>query len=332
MRARACTAALLAVLCAPGCETGPASEPPAASGAAAAGSGATAPAVLHLDSTSARRAGIEVAVVQPAQWVPEVEGYGRVVDPAPFVQAVGNLDAARSSAKTAADELAREEGLHKDQQNASMRDVEAARAAAARAAADVELAQTQLAATFGPVLAADPELPALTRRLARRQAALVRIDVPGGGDRPQPERGSTLVPFPGTETPLHATFLAAAPDTNPMLPGWSFLFLVAEAPPPVGTAIHAQLHGSGDDLHGGSIPAQALVHTGGGLFVFVRTAPDTYERRAVAARRRADGTAFVSAGVEPGDTVVTTGAAELLSAEQLQGSTAGAEPEDGRAS
>jgi hypothetical protein len=330
MRA-ACVTALLAVLCGPGCNTGPASEPPEASGAAGIDASAGTPAVLHVGETSARHAGIEVAKVEASRWVPEVEGYGRVLDPAPFVQAVANLDAARSSAETAQRELHRVEGLHQDQQNASMRDVEAARATAARATADVELAETQVAAAFGPTLAKDPELAALTQRLARREAALVRIDVPGGGDRPRPEQGSRLVPFPPSGAPLPARFLGAAADANPMLPGWSFLFLVSETPPPVGTAIRAWLHGSGADLGGGSIPAQALVRSGDGLFVFVRTAPDTYARRAVTARRRADGTAFVSAGLEPGETVVTAGAAELLSAERLQGEDAASDPASTRA-
>jgi hypothetical protein len=305
-------ALLLALLLGLGCDaTQP--EAPAQPIADTSGSSA-AEALVRLDDESLRRAGVELVAAAPYRFVPEVEAYGRVLDPALAGEAVANREAALAAFETAQRELARVEGLARDAENASAREVEAARAAEARARADLEMAHARVAATLGTALEGVPDLSSLARKLGRREAALIRIDVPGGGIRPRPQEGAHLVAYPDRGGELASRFLGPAPDTDPNLPGWGFLFLVGEDPPPVGTPVRGRLRAAGEPQAGVRVPAAALVRHAGRLFVFVERGAGAFERRAVVAGALPDGGWFVSEGLGEGERVVASGAQALLSA------------------
>ncbi len=300
-------------------------EPSERAAASAAGRTEAFP-VVRLDEAGRRRAGIELAVARSATRAPEVEGYGRVLDPSALVAAIAGRAAARSALEAARRELRRVEDLQRDDQNASMREVEATRAAAAKAEAEVEVADARLVALSGPALAADPELGALAERLALHQVALVRIDVPAGEAPPRPELGAHLRAYPDRGADLEARLIGRAAGANPMLPGWGFLFLVTADPPPPGTPVRARVRAAGEARAGVTVPASALVRDGGRVLAFVQVAEGAYERRAIAARESGGGNAFVTAGIAPGEPVVAAGAEALLSAALLGG--AGQEASD----
>jgi len=225
--------------------------------------------------------------------------------------------AAKAASRASESELARVRTLAKGAQNASRRELETARASAARARADREGAEARVIAVLGPVLAKNPHLASLARKIAQREAALIRVDVPGGGPRPDPARGAHLWAYPERRRELAARYVGPAPDVDPSLPGIGFLFVVEKDPPAVGTSVSARLRVRGEPKPGVGVPAAALVRGVGGLFVFVAGGPGEFERRKVEAQVRDTGGWFVEDGLAAGEQIVVSGAQELLSAERL---------------
>lgn len=298
-------------------------EPDAEPHAAAASEGSAL--VLHLDADALPRVGVRLAAAEAGRLAPEVLAYGRVLDPAPANDAIASLAAARAAADAASRELARVEGLARGRQNASAREVEAARAAAARARADRDLADYRVDAVLGAARAELGDLSELARGLGRRRVALVRVDVSGGEERARPELGAHLTTAPQAGAELDARFLGPAPDVDPRRPGRGFLFLVTGAPPP-GSPVRARLAAGGDELAGVRVPESALLRGDGRLYVFVALGEGRFERRAVTALPLPNGGAFATRGLAAGESVVVAGAQQLLSAQRL--AAAGAEPAD----
>jgi len=313
------------LLLAAGCHRQGAPEADAASAAAVPAPGADR---IQLDSEAREGAGIELAAAVPRRLEPEVLAFGRVLDPAPVSLAVAGLEQRRANALAADRELRRVEKLAADRQNASQRELEQARAAAVSARAELEMARARVAASLGSALARSADLPALALRLGRREAALLRVDVPGQGAPPDPQRGARLVAYPAPDREIQARFLGAAPDADPNLPGWAFLFLVEADPPPVGTPIRAWLRGPGEPRMGVAIPGSAVLHHEGSLSVFVQESRGGFERRAIQAFLQPDGDWWVSRGLGPGEQVVVRGAQQLLSSSVLPAGGGAAEEDD----
>jgi len=280
--------------------------------------------LLQLEPEAVESAGLELGSATASQLAPEVVAYGRVLDAVPVVEVVASWNAARAQFERADKERRRVEELARGAENASARDLEAARAAASSARADADLAEARLVSVLGASATDDPRLLDLARKLALRSAALIRIDVPASSLRPEPERGARLTSHPQSSTPLASEYLGVAPTSNPLLPGWGLLFYVPSDPPPAGTPVRARIRCVGDVAAGVDVPASALVRNAGELFVFAKRGEGSFERVLVVARSREDGSWFVERGLQPGEEVVVAGAQMLLST-QLFGSSAAEE-------
>jgi hypothetical protein len=313
--AGACALCVLAVGL--GCNRGAPADA-AAERTAAARPGGDASPLLELDSAALQRAGIQIVDAAPARFEPEALAFGRVLDPAPVIEAVAAREASLSASSAAQRELQRSEQLARDRQNASAREVEASRASAARARADLQVAEARLAALLPPALARESDLTDLSQQLGRHAAVLIRVDVPRSAGLPQPERGAHLVAYPDLAHELEARLLGPVPAVNPALPGWSFLFLVESAPPPVGAPVRARLRMAGDALDGVSVPSSAVIQYAGRFVVFVAHQGSKFERRPVVARAQSEARWFVSEGLTAGEPIVSAGAQQLLSAQILQ--------------
>ena len=175
---RPLAAVLVAVLLAStaGCTRGPAT-----SGEGRPEGAATAHGEDHgevkLDAEAAARAGIRTATVEAAQRTAVVDATGRVLDPLPLLQDLHAAAAARATATLARAEYERVERLHRDDQNASTRDLQNARAALDKATLDLADATARLTLAWG---AAGAQVEARADDLVGGRAALVRVDLPAG--------------------------------------------------------------------------------------------------------------------------------------------------------
>lgn len=79
----------------------------------------------------------------------------------------------------------------------------------------------------------------------------------------------------------------------------------------LGQTVRALLH-TGDRTQALAVPASAVVTDGGRSVVFVQTGGETFERRLVQAGARDGGLVAITAGLLPGDRVVTRGAYDVL--------------------
>ena len=266
------------------------------------------------------KADLETAAVEAAAASPALSATGSVLDPAPFVQSFLARATAQRAAEIAERELHRVTALHRHADNASEREVEAARLAEARARAERIGAEAGFAAVWGPELAARADLPALVESLARRGRAMARLELPAGaslGEAPRLVRVSA--PLLGRAR-LPAELLGPAPTTDPTLQGAAFLVLLGEGAPAPGSALLAELASASAAAGSVEVPDSALVWHDGHALVFVAHGADTFERRPVVVGGALAAGWQVKQGLAAGERVVTRGAQQLLSSEILPAS------------
>jgi hypothetical protein len=250
--------------------------------------------------------------------------YGTVIDMQPLVELTGryasaasDLGAAKTDRTITMAELARVSALYADEQNVSLKAVGAARAADAAAASKVKVAEASAnaaAATirqqFGATIAGWVDSPAsrdLASFFARREV-VARI-VLGTQPGPAPQ---TLTIFGNEQSPHEARLVSQSPQADPNVQGQAYLYRVA-ASLATGTRVTAYLESHQQSgLH---IPAPAIVWYGGQPWAYVKTAPASFERRAVNDAIPRNGGFLVSHGFKAGEQVVIRGAQLLLSEE-----------------
>jgi hypothetical protein len=275
----------------------------------AAGSGAV--------SKQVEAAGLKIAAPATASLTPEVTGYGRVLDPAPLVALLADIETARAAATASGKEFARVQKLHAQDGNASVQALETAEAAMQRDRAQLAAAQAKLLAGWGKALTSRPDLSRLTRALAAGEAALVRIDVLPG-DAPTTAPKTARVAALATEGEAHEVeVLGVAPSADLQAQGTGYLALWSSGPLPAGTALRATLAAAGEPRKVLVLPRSALVRHEGGVFIYVQTNEGGFERRLVTTGAALPAGIVIPDGVAENDKVVVTGAQQLLATELL---------------
>jgi hypothetical protein len=240
-----------------------------------------------------------------------------VLDPAPLVALVSEIEAARVAATASEKEFARVQKLHSENANASAQAVETAEAAMQRDRTQLAAAQARLLVGWGRALTRQADLAALLRALAAGDAALVRIDVLSGEAPAQPPAVARVGPL-ANEGPLHeVAVLGVAPSADPSAQGTGYLAVWRTDPLPPGTALRAVLPAVGELKNVLVLPRSAFVRHEGGVFIYVRTAEGGFERRLVTTGPTLESGIVVTDGVAAGDKVVVTGAQQLLATELL---------------
>lgn len=288
----------------------PAAAPPRAT----AQEPAPADAGVFLDATARERLGLEVARVRTARVAEEVEGFARVLDPAPLVAARGERDAARSAAEASEAERRRLAALRDGDHSVAAKDLEAARAAAERDRAAAEAAQARLVRDFGSALAGPGN--GVVRRLAAGDAALVRVDLPLGTALPSSPRAARLARFDAPARFVEAAPLGPAPVADPTMPGRAWLFVLDRDPPVPGTPLLARVVYGPEPVPRPWVPDAALLQRGDGYLVFVEAEPGRFVPRRVTPGPARDGGRVIEAGLRPGERVVRRGVQELLAEAQ----------------
>ncbi|MEO6029783.1 MAG: hypothetical protein ABIR79_23185 [Candidatus Binatia bacterium] len=305
----------LAVLCAAamtasagGCAHDPDAFEPEVSRADGATVDEAQPGPVHLDADGVRRAGVKSAVVERAERRAEVEAFGRVLDPLPLVEALQARAAATAVATVAHAEYERVARLHRDDQNASTRDLEAARATLDKATADLRGASARLTLGWG---AAGEAGDAVIDGLVAGRLALVRVDLPAG-------MPPTVPPTAVTILGRAARVLGRAPTVDPLVQGDGWLALVDGDPPRPGAVLAVRVAREPEPTAGVAVPATALVWVDGHPTLYTEPAPGEFERRTLTLGARMADDWIVTAGVAPGERVVVAGAARLLSSQVMR--------------
>ena len=134
---------------------------------------------LHLAPDKRKAAGITLAKAAEATLAPEVQAFGRVLDPTGFVALAAEQETARTALAASEKELQRVQKLFAAGGNATAQAVEAAEAAVARDRAALASAHARLLAGWGRELAAKADLRSVTDALEKGRS-LVRLDVLAG--------------------------------------------------------------------------------------------------------------------------------------------------------
>jgi hypothetical protein len=260
------------------------------------------------------------APAEAAEAPAQLTAPGRVLDGAALVDAAGALARAEVAAQAAARDLTRMRALARDHANASEREVAAAELVGADARGALAAARTRALASFGTSDAA--RIAHIAESLAQGEIAIGRIELPPGAALPGPHDEILVSALAVGGEPQRARLLGPAGTAEPSVQGPAVLVSLGPHPPPAGAALEAQL-ALGAPVQGVWLPESAVVWNEGAANAYVATSATTFERRAleIAAPLR-DGV-LVHSGVAPGERVVTSGAAQLLSSQ-----TVSSEPEE----
>jgi hypothetical protein len=274
---------------------------------------------LALDSSQRDHLALAIAPLSRGFDTGEVDAYGRVLDPQPFIDAALARAVANSVAERSQRELTRVRQLHRGAENASARELEAAEDADRRARLDTEAADARFGGAWGPELAARQDIAALLTQLRRGTVALARFDVAAGEETLAAPAGLHIAVAARPERALAAHVVGRAPTVDPVIQGTGWFVLIAGAPPPAGTALVGTLSFADRSFEGFVVPRSAIVRHDGRAYVYVESPPGTFERRAVSLlRARADGWLATGAIAAP-DRVVVRGAQQLLATELAVG-------------
>ena len=290
---------------------------------------APADASVALTPASVAASGIVVAPLAETRHAPQVPGIATVLDPQPLLALAARLqtaraafDAATTQARAAAEEAKRIGKLHRDGDNAALRDVQAAAAAASAARAkqvaamaDQTAARSSARTQWGAALAGEAERGSRAfDAIGNGSAALLAVALPSGSNTPgtQPlrirnENGATLV----------ATLIGPSPRADPVVRGPTYFYRVDGAGLRIGQRLSVAVPLRTASDIGVIVPTAAVVWYAGQPWTYIETAAGRFQRRPVAVAERAATGWFQSSGFRAGERVVVRGGELLLSQELL---------------
>lgn len=285
------------------------------------------PGTVTLAHGAAKRMGLEVTVLKPVRHAEELRTNAVVLPAqglanlaAAYVAETEKLAVARASLAVARSEYERQNKLYKENQTTSLKALQAARGALASSQAETSGARRQLQLDaldveqqWGPVLRKwmVAHAPAFERILHQREW-LVQLTLGAGSGGRRPDTVRLLAPAGATVT---ARLLSAFPQTNPVIQGLNFLYVIPARPGfAPGLNLVAEIP-VGRPRRGVVLPAGAVVWSGGEAWAYKETAANRFQRLIVSTDAPVSGGWFVTTGFSPGDRVVTRATEELFSAE-----------------
>ena len=300
---------------------------------------------LELGKTAQALAGLKTQPLRASSNVHETRAYATVVDLQALIDWRGRYQDAQAqiaitqSAATAASQTdQRLQSLYRAGQNASLQAVQSAQAALVAAEARAEAAQAHARMLldsarqqWGPVLtrwAAAPHASPF-EALALRQEVLLRVTLPmASATEHPPARIEVAATDQGTQA--SALYISASPQADAYVQGPVYFYRTSAGALASGMRLVAELPKAGVPTSGVLIPASALVWHADQPWVFMQTDATHFARIRVLDPVAAQGGWFVHQGFHPGQTIVTTGAQTLLSAQLApkNGSSAGDDDDD----
>lgn len=286
-----------------------------AAAAVTLGSVARAQPALILSAAQQQRLGVSVQLLARSYRQTQVAAFAKVLDPGPLAALESDLDAAIAAAEASSAEAARARSLGKDSSSMSARDAEAAIAQAAQDQSKLILLRRRVGLEWGPGLArlSDARRRELIKALSQGKAALVQVDTPDSAG----QAGAKSVEIDIGAGSVKAEVLGASRVAEPRLQSSGLICLVTGPQAilfSIGLIQSARINQPSAQA-GVLVPRSSLIRYEGLDWAYVRTGPQTFERRAVAdPQPEADGD-FVAQGFSPGEAVVVSGAAALFAAD-----------------
>ena len=271
---------------------------------------------LKLDAGQLRQASLRIVPVSAGAFSSGQPGFARALDLAPLASSAADVTAAQAAANASRQEAARLEALVAQDQSASPRELEAARAQSAADQAKLTFACQRAGLEYGAGLArlGCGALAGLVRDAALGHAALVRIDMPGGA---LPAGAPVTLGNGADRVVVRVLGPAASADAQLQSPG---VLALVSGPRAgrlgVGRVLPARGAGAGE--RGGIIiPREALLRSDGTLFVYRAEPGGRFARVDLTGGEPQDQGWFIAAGpLRPGDRIVVDGAATLLGLER----------------
>ena len=293
-------------------------------------------AVVRISAESQTASGIVTAALAAARSAASAEVYGLVLNPqhllelrAQYQAAAAEIRGLRAASGNSRGDYERMQQLFADDRNISARALAAAEAQwqtdqARLAAAEQNAASLneRLQLAWGPQLARWAVTTGSTPldALATQREFLLQMSFPAELQPLAGRASLTLVPTVASASsgrgPRSARYLSVSPQSDPTLPGATYLYLVEDPGLRLGMRVVGQLPLGGKARQGVMIPSTAIVWHGGQAWAYLKQDQGRFLRKPVSTREAMGSAWFVDAGFAPGDQVVVSGAQLLLSEEQ----------------
>jgi hypothetical protein len=281
--------------------------------------------------TPSQQQAVGIRIDHPMQMAApqQIEAYGLVLDPVALVTDAGHMDSTQAAAGAAAADLARLDGLYRNNVDASLKALQASRTQAAEAAAQAQSAATIFRLQWGPVAALDSaRRRELIDALVAGRRLLVRADVPGH-QLQSTIAARALVIVDGVS--VAARVLGPLPRTDPQSQSTGWLLQIERPPEGLGPGARAHVQLQAATVAGVLVPAAALLYGDQGAYVFREVAGGGDKAQYVAAPvkllvRVGDG--WLVDGLGRSDSIVVQGAGVLWSLEGISTFSAAEEEHD----
>ena len=277
------------------------------------------PTLPALDRAQQEAVGIEVRRPTLVTMPERLPAMGLVLDPAKLVREFGEMNAARAAEHAAAAERDRLQKLYAGGAGASLKMLEAARAAAAKAGADAAAARAQVALHWAPLLSLpDARGRELIDAAAAGRALLLRADVLGQQSLGLLPRGA-LVDVDGARLPGRVLGVLRQIGESQSV---GLLVEVDRPPAGLGAGARVPVELVMPKRSGRLVPRDALLYGDAGAYVYkqVPKSPGDKATRFAPVKVTpllADGDGWLVEGVGADDDIVVHGAAVLWSLQGL---------------
>jgi hypothetical protein len=285
--------------------------------------------VITLDAATQHQSGLRTVELQQTKHHEQLRAYGTVLDLQPLVDlgnsyalAKAQVNATQARLDASRAEFERENTLFKTQTSVVTLDkLQAAEATfhtdeAALASAEAQLRTVEETAkqSWGSVLGQQLGEPNQTfAQLVQRQEYLVQVTLAAGVLINTPPPRATIQLENGQRQEI--TFVSPATKTNVAIQGVSLLYTApasSDLLPGMNVLAFLPLEST---IDGVVVPEDAIVWWQGRAWVYIRTSPSTFARRAIATDYRLPEGGYLDRSMAGGTEVVVQGAQMLLSEE-----------------